>query len=141
MGLPFLEGFLGFNLKTRVSSQVFTENISHRESLQSLRSLPAHKSRRFGRLSKPTVFGRQYKKNRILKPTKNRRQLSKNRRYQKNTPFNICPVAIRTPGFRSCACVWIAKKQQIKIVRVIFSCLIGHQDLYTWHKYRSPVAS
>ena len=44
------------------------------------------RSRRFGRLSKPTASGRQYQKNRILKPTKNIRQPAEKRRYQKNTP-------------------------------------------------------
>ena len=63
------------------------ENTSEQYSLLSKSVKPSSsRSRRFGKPSKPTVFGKQYQKNRIFKPTKNVRQPAEKRRYQKNTP-------------------------------------------------------
>ena len=86
MSLPISEGFVGCDLKSRLSSQVVTKKTHQNENPFKKSAKPfSSRSRRFGRPSKPTVFGRQYQKNRIMKPTKKRRQPAENRRYQKNT--------------------------------------------------------
>ena len=83
------EGFVGSNLKTRLSRQVANENTSERESSQSLRSLPASEAEVFeGLLNLPFLEDRT-KKIRILKSTKNRRQPNENKRCQNNTALCV----------------------------------------------------
>ena len=81
--LPFSEGFVGSNEAVKPSYR-YKKHIRTRIFAKYAKS-SSSQSRRFGRPSRPTVFGRQYQKNRILKPTTNKRQPTKNRRYQKNT--------------------------------------------------------
>ena len=79
--------FVGSNLK-RGSQAKLSQRKHIRTRILSKPAKPSSsRSRRFGRPSKPTVFERQYQKNRILKPTKNKRQPAEKRRYQKNTPY------------------------------------------------------
>ena len=89
MGLPISEGFVGCNLKRDSQAKLSLQRKYLRTRILSKSAKPSSsRSRRFGRPSKPTVFGRQYQKNRILKPAKNRSQPAEKRRYQKNTPLN-----------------------------------------------------
>ena len=78
MCLPCSESFVG-NLKMRLSSQVVTKKHIKAKILAKSTTSSSSRSRRFGRPSKPTIFGRQYQKNRIMKPAKNRRQPTENR--------------------------------------------------------------
>ena len=88
MSLPISEGFVGSNLK-RGSQAKLSQRKHIRTRILSKSAKPSISRSRFGRPSKPTVFGGQYQKNRILKPTKNRRHPAEKRRYQKNTPLVV----------------------------------------------------
>ena len=74
--LTFMEGLVGSSLKTRLSSQVVTSELSLKKHIRARILAKSAKcsclqSGKFGRPSSPTGFGRQCQMNRVLKANKN----------------------------------------------------------------------
>ena len=115
-------------IKWRLSSQVITKNThQNKNPFKVCEAFQLKKQKVSGRPSKPTVFGSQYQKNRILKPTKNGRQSAEKKRYQKNTPqVSLLWYAHDQLNIRNSLCM--AQNEEVNYCNHFFSMTTAMQD-------------
>ena len=92
MSLPISEGFIGSNLKTRLSSQVVTKKTHQNDNPFKVCEAFQSRSRRFERPSKPTV-----PKEQDFEAYQKQKTACWKEKYQKNTPLGgfVVKVAFR----------------------------------------------
>ena len=90
------------------------------------------RSRRFGRPSKPTVFGRQNQKNWILKPTENRR-------HQKNMPQKGRSRPGESLEWNFCSAAYLVCKTVFNSVWQERNCLIKLKNKFVHREFEMGV--